>query len=618
MSDEENEFASFPGASQPLARNPFVVETPEKLEANQITELFIERYTRIESLKQRKHTFTWGARGSGKSMMARFLEPRCQQIMLGSVQSYLAQIDPFVAIYCPCKEGHLNRTELDSIRPGSAAIISEHLLNLLITDRLASCLLNQFPAETFAPHEAFEFAESVLDLFDRASISQSIAFADSQGERKNRPLRWLLDLVLAEQRSIARYLRRTILKGNDAEYEGTTSGYHDFLLPLFQLAKRFSALSDISFFVFLDDADRLKASQQKILNEWVANRDHSVFCLKISARREGYQTMETKSGSLLEQPHDYTEIDVDELYTQSKTDYWNKVKLIADRRLHLSDVPCKDIQGFLPNDPAESELLEESRAVARERWDQEGRPGRQADFVHRYSIPMLFQELRRRKKRKSYAGFDTLVDLSSGVVRDFLEPCYLMFDRLVGSGVHPSKVSAIPPVIQDKVIFKYSEEFLIERFDSLRQQLPPEKWKSLHRLRNLIESLGRLFYERLHDPNSREARVFSFTLRSEPPDDLREVLYLGWQYRYFLHKSYSSKEGGGREHWYILNRRLCPVFKLDPSGFEGRVSLTTDMLELACDNPDQFVRSRHARGRKAAAGDQGPTLFDFGKPDNEE
>ncbi|WP_428305424.1 hypothetical protein [Lacipirellula sp.] len=575
-----------------LATNPFVVETPEKLSPQEIVALFIEKHTPIETLKQRKHTFIWGSRGSGKSMMARYLEPRCQHLLVGGLEAFFQSANPYLAIYCPCKEGHLNRSELQLLDRSSALTISEHAINLLVADRSVACLRSQFPPGFFEANRLVNFARRVVGLFDRASIAASLEIADATIKVDDGPLEWLQAILDAENRSIARYLQSLALHRVPAAYTGATSGYHDFLLPFFRLVKSLPKLESASSYILLDDADRLTTDQQSVVNEWMANRDHAVVCLKVSSRRDHYRTMTTRSGSTLEQPHDYSEIDVDELYTRSKSEFWEKVRLISDKRLELAKLSTRDIREFLPADAGETALLERMREEAATEWEEVGQPGRKNDFVHRYAVPRLFQHLRTTKKRKSYAGFDTLVDLSSGVVRDFLEPCYLMFDAVVSTGISPVDITSIPPKIQDDVIYRYSEEFLLGKFESLRQELPPEKWGTLDRLRTLVESLGRLFFKRLHDPDAREPRVFSFTVRGVLSPEAREVLALGEQQRYFQHRTYSSKEGGGRDDWYILNRRLCPVYKLDPSGFEGRVQLAAEMVDLACQDTDRFVRTR--------------------------
>src|SRR5204862_413961 len=101
--------------------NPFAVESPEKLRADEVFNLFVEENSGIEVVQQRKHAFIWGPRGSGKSMLMRFLEPRCQAMRhpegvkaweKGLVQ-FFGSPQPFLGIRIACKEGYFNKTELD-------------------------------------------------------------------------------------------------------------------------------------------------------------------------------------------------------------------------------------------------------------------------------------------------------------------------------------------------------------------------------------------------------------------------------------------------------------------------------------------------------------------------
>lgn len=601
MTDLGREEAS----SAATSTNPFVVESPEKLSAKQIVDLFIERFTQLETVRQRRHTFIWGARGSGKSMMLRYLEPQCQAIAQGNIAKFLNQVEALLAVYCPCKEGHANKSELLLLNKSASLIITEHVLNLSIADRLVHCLRTQFPQGYFEKSATTDFAANVSDLFDRASIASSLQEATRLVRMEDDPLRWLQSLFAAENKKITSFLRGNVLYGGTAIYQGATSGYHDFLLPLMRLVQNFIEAASVPVYILLDDADRLTENQQTIINSWLANRDQGVLCLKVSAQREGYKTFLTREGSRIEQPHDYSEIDVDELYTKNKSDYSEKIKLIAERRLTLSDPPTKDIEKFLPADPTEEKLLEQFRRETGDEWEKTGKPGRRSDFVTRYATARLFQHLKAGKKRKSYAGFQTMVHLSSGVIRDFLEPCYLMFDKCVSEGSDPKSIELIPPRIQDEVLFRYSEEFVLQKPEEIRKSLPPDRWTQVESLARLVSSLGRLFYERLHDPEAREARLFSFTVRGQPSAQVEEVLHLGVLHRYFQLRTYSTKEGGGREKWYIFNRRVCPVFKLDPTGFEGRISLTPEFLKLACEDPDKFVRLR----LKVSDDEQQPFLF---------
>jgi hypothetical protein len=547
----------------------------------------------LGTVKQRKHTIIWGSRGSGKSMLLRYLEPQCQALVHGGIEAMLKAPESFVAIYCPCKEGQFNKTDLELLSPSAAQTLTEHMLNLHISDLLFNCFRTQFPSEFFNAEQKLRLAKYSAALFDQASIATSVRYANSVVDCSKEPLEWFQAVCQNENRVISNFLRVYAFNKGAASYGGATSGYHDYLLPLMRAAQGLLAGPiPIPIYILFDDVDRLKKDQQSIVNTWIANRDHSLVCFKISAQRDGYKTLLTRDGGLIEQPHDYSEVDVDELYTSSKSDYYEKVKLISERRLTLSTVPTKDVNLFLPSDPNEAKLLDGFKEGAAEEWERVGKPGRQRDFVYRYANARLFQHLRDAKQRKSYAGFNNMVHLSSGIIRDFLEPCYLMFDQALHRAEPGDLIPFIPTGIQNDVLYTYSEEFLLSKFEVFRKNLPPEHWSTLDSLRVLLESLGKLFYERLHDPDARDARLFSFTVRGQIPSDLADILRLGVRYRYFQLRTYSSKEGGGRQNWYILNRRLCPVFKLDPTGFEGRISLTSDHLRLACQDTAKFVRLR--------------------------
>lgn len=590
-STEEHEAANV------LSANPFAVESPERLSPEQIVALFVPEFTDIETVRQRKHTFVWGSRGSGKSMMLRCLEPQCQAILHEGLSTAFEEPEPFLAVYCPCKEGQLNKTEFSVLDETARTIVGEHLISLTVAERLVKCLRDQFSEDLLDKGKMVVFANEVARLFDPPSISSSLHAVNDECRVNDEPLRWLHRLLALENRKLNTFLRTTCIGGGDATYDGTTSAYHDFVLPMMQLVKEFPLLKRVTVYLLLDDGDRLTRDQQRIINSWIANRDQSTLCIKVSAQRDGYDTFLTVRGGLIEQPHDYSEVDVEELYTRSKSDYSKKVRLIADKRLDLSPVPQADIATFLPANKTETDRLEQLKKETGEEWDrasgQSGeKPGRRSDYIYRYTMARLFQELRRKKRRKSYAGFQNLVHLSSGVVRDFLEPCYLMVDACIKKGSQLVTLKDVPVSIQEDVCYRYSEDFLDVKLQGIRKDLPPEQWTKLDSLRTLIESLGRLFYERLHDPVAREARLFSFTISGGVPRDLREILDLGVKHRYFQRRTYSTKEGGGREPWYILNRRLCPVFKLDPTGFEGRITLTPDLLRIACEDPNLFVRTR--------------------------
>lgn len=576
-----------------ISKNPFTVHSPDALDkvpANRIVELFVEQYTRLSAVAQRKHTFVWGSRGSGKSFMLRYMEPECQFIEHGSPEEFLDSEQPYISIYTPCKKGEIDKHELEMLEQPASLTLSEHLLNLTIAEETTTTLSSQFPSEFVADEDAIAFVENVVGLFDSGSIAASKEVADENTEKEEHPFDWLNALVQEEKRRVTRYLQ--MVPFSDTKYEGSTSGYHDFLLPMMGHVQDILELRNVPIFILLDDAFHLTENQQKVVNTWIANRDQGTLCIKVSAARERYETFETLGRGRIETPHDYTEVNIDEIYTRETENYAKKVKKIATKRLELSDVPTKDIEEFLPKNEFEQELLEVIKEEMEEEWREKDEPGRLSDYISRYAKARLFQVQAERKNQKSYAGFENLVHISSGRIRDFLDPCYLMFEERRREGLDPSEIEKIPPRTQDKILREYSKDFLLEEPEKMKKDLPPDRRSHLDKLTTLINSLGQAFYQRLHDPRSREPRIFSFTIKGEieGDSDLQEVLELGQRMQFFRKSTYSSKEGGGSEDWYIMNRRLAPEFKIDPTGFQGRLRLTPDKLEVACDDPGEFVR----------------------------
>lgn len=579
-----------------ISENPFAVHSPDALKevpAETIVDLFIEDHTQLDNVKEKKHTFIWGPRGSGKSFMLRYLEPQCRFEEYSTPEQFFESDQPFLGIYTPCKKGEIDKTELDLLDDRASQVISEHLLNLTVAEETLSTLDSQFPEEHFDEKSLVEFAERIIGLFDSGSITSSKEYASDRYELEEDPIKWLQELFISEKRNIAHYLQELSLNPN-TNYTGATSGYHDFLLPLMDSVQDLLGRQDTPIYIFLDDAFHLFEEQQEVINTWIANRDQSTLCVKVSSSRSRYQTFETKGPGMIELTHDYTEVDFEELYTNEDKQYAKKVRNIVEKRLELSDVPTDDIEEFLPEREFEQKKLEEISEQLKEEWIEEGKPGRRNDYITRYSKARLFQELAKGKTKKYYCGFNELVHISSGVVRNFLEPCQLMVNEVKRQGKDIDEIDHIPPKIQSEVMRQNAEDFLQEAPEKIAKSLSQEEMQYLDDLKTLIRSLGELFYKRLIDPESRQPRVDSFTVNGEISDDsdLGKVLKLGERIGYFKVSTYSKKGGGGRSDWYILNRRLAPMFKIDPTAFEGRLTLRPELLEIGCEDPHEFVRRR--------------------------
>ena len=201
-----------------------------------------------------------------------------------------------------------------------------------------------------------------------------------------------------------------------------------------------------------------------------------------------------------------------------------------------------------------------------------------------------------KKKRSgstlNYAGFDNLVDISSGIIRHFLEPASIMFSEHLSKN-NPSEILFIPDSIQDDIIQNYSRKFLEDEFESVKEvhggKADNENLSKADKLFNLISGLGQMFH-RIFVSERTERVVFSVALTDNPDKELMEIIDLAEHYGYLHKSSIGNKQGTGRCKLYILSRTLSPYFKLDPTGFKGYKFMSSETLKVSLYNPTKFEK----------------------------
>ena len=113
--------------------NPFTVRTPENLAAAEAARLFVDVFTDFYKIRDPGHAMLNGPRGSGKSMMFRYLEPDCQRI---AEAREIRQLN-FFAVLVSIKNTELNLTELRTLSGKAAnAILNEHFLTMYVASKV--------------------------------------------------------------------------------------------------------------------------------------------------------------------------------------------------------------------------------------------------------------------------------------------------------------------------------------------------------------------------------------------------------------------------------------------------------------------------------------------------
>lgn len=623
---------------QVLQDNPFAVLTPEGLEveitdAKIIHKLFVNVFDDFRTIPQQGHVFINGPRGSGKSMMFRFMLPDCQLID-NNVSEYNKL--KYFSIHIPIKLTSINNPEFELMKDSGDTIFNEHVLTVYFLDVIFDSFTKlrfdnindkesltkeivKFYKETFEwrlklcgwkPDPEFEYNPSnPQEAFKNLNRICSTLFLES------------IDFLKRNAQA-----RKRPRENEPIPYSGALCDYLNFLFPLLKEIKTLSLFpSSKPFFLLVDDADNLTETQTVVLNTWVSYRTNSEVSLKISTQLK-YKTYNTIYGTNIDSPHDYYDINILTTYSSSKDLYNKRIRQIVQRRLQnfydTTDEISPDL--FFPPDKEQIKKIDHERELIRKNFKDKGKGYSVNDDMLRYAVPNFIRRLGGTSKSLStysYSGFDQLVSISSGVVRYFLTPAAKMFNtaythlRNANEHASPQNVKSISSSIQSVTIRDYATEQLFKEYKKLEKDL--YKIRSDHnylskveKLRNLIEGVGTLFHEYLISDRS-ERRIFSFALSGKPSQELLDVLDFGVEIGYFQASSIGKKRGSGRTTLYILSRILAPYFKLDPNSFAGYKFFTSDKLHLAMKNPDLFREQLKGLSEKEEALEDQQQLIDF-------
>lgn len=580
-----------------LDKNPFQITTPEDLTADETVSLFVDVFTDFQKIIDPGHVFLIGPRGAGKSMMFRYLMPDCQCLAKKCTLENL----PFLGVYVPLKNTNFALAELKRLELRHASdILNEHIMVTHFCIKIFETLskpelypvcggsisaAKEFYNSTFLPalfkatncdESRFSLGEvdSVADIFSRLSQVSEILYTDAFSYAKS--LAFRTDLI---------------------PYDGPLCDYLGFLFPILNALSNLPGFPKGSIYLLIDDAHWLTETQARVLNSWVATRTSRNVSLKISTQYN-YKTYYTASGATIDTPHDYSEIDIATIYTgNNKSKYRDRIKDIVVKRLTTFGIKNITAEDFFPEDKEQEKKIKEIELSYNERFDRgEGKGHYRTDDAQRYARPDYIKGCAGTKKgsyQYSYAGFDQLVHLSSGIVRHFIHPAHLMYAEVKSQSKTNRVIKFIPPSVQSSIVREEANDFLfadLEKYEKAGHEDAPPKG-DINKLSNLIHGLGGLFRQALISDRS-ERRVFSIAFSDSQSEEVKRILNLGIRLGYFHKSTIGRKDSksGGRTRLYVLNRRLAPVWTLDPTGFAGYLFITNALIEEAMTQPSSLLR----------------------------
>lgn len=584
--------------------NPFAVFTPEGLTAERVVAIFSTEMPGLGNIENAGHAFVIGTRGSGKSILFRYLEPDCQRIVTKKELHDL----PFLSLYVSFRETQAQISELARFHDNHGEVFfNEHLLVLAIGAQVVLRLLrnNDVANDNLTP--------TTRELHDELA---AVLGSDGAGDETTvgQALKAMALQLQAAYRRAIQYVRKHGFMSDTLTYTGELYGFDDLLLPLIDFLRAALRIQDASpILLLLDDADSLTETQTRIINSWVARRLSSRCSLKIAAQITAYKTMVTIYNTRIEAPHDYQEINLSDARASEKA-YKSRLAGIVQRRLLTAGI-VMSAEKYFPEDHRQRLAIErEERRLRAEHEAGRGRGYRPRDDAYRYARPNYIARLggdRKSRNTYSYSGFDQLVHISSGVTRFFLEAAADMFAGALARAPRGNKnVGTIDPSIQNQVVREHASRQMIVDLKDLERDVERLKGNPQQavQLSNLIKGLGSLFESALLDETAAERKLFSFALSEEPTKEMEEVLRLGVRYGYLFQGVIGRKEGTGRAPLYILSRRLAPLFNLDPMGFSGYKFLTNDKILQLMNDPEA---ARHSLRRQRGRANEDQISIDF-------
>jgi hypothetical protein len=540
--------------------NPFEYDAAPNLKPDLLVDWFIEDHNFSRFIRSNRNVLINGERGSGKSMALIYNSVRYQKLR---EQKKGERFPPdYAGIYVPCNTPLIHKQEYKLLGEVEQAILSEHYLAYSIGSAIAKEFQNI--SEDFTD-------EDNKQLIDEFSYLTGACASGEKGPFKllQRAIR---EKILKDQQVLAR--------GATVELSFDTASFYTLIFPILEALKNTSLLQNTHLSLLIDDAHDLNMHQRKILNSWLGYRDHSIFSFKVAIAGLRNYDMRTASGGTILEGHDYITVDLEQSYQNKESEFGKFAREVVERRLQNVGLPCKPEEFFPESEPFNRALAECNQRAREEAiamgYDPNDPNDAKAirDYVYKYGRAIYFRERSPKANRPIYAGFDTLVHLSTGVIRNLLDPCFRMYDELCSES-SDTMLYSVPCEIQSRIIQKRSERLWEFIRNNLETQVEGCGKTEADKLRNLFMRLAEYFRHRLKHHKS-EPRILTFIISQRTPEtdsELDPILRLAHKAQLLYIRSGRSKDGGGKEDYFTPNRMLWPEYGLDVHGQHGRASL---------------------------------------------
>ena len=376
-----------------------------------------------------------------------------------------------------------------------------------------------------------------------------------------------LKLLLSQEiRFIVEFVNRRIF-GEDRDYDGVFLSVEDLKHICRSSITTYLAESATTVYFLLDEFENLLPFQKIVANSILKASEAGHYSVKIATKKAALTTSETLEGQEIEEPHDYSSVDVDYNLSddQERKHYKQLLIMICSRILSHEGFNETEIVKVLES-PLEQDGLEEAD-LNKEMAAVFGSRSLTSEDRHRLGNAAIFRVLHREgRRRKQFAGFDDLVALSSGIIRLFLELAGLSYHFAIQERIDVKGGQPIGRGHQTNAAYALSDYYLTTIKNNVAAVGP--------QIQQLVIDLGDIFRAKLLNHNSepegsRLAIHDPHKLEEPASEEARTMLTQA-----VIHSIFQNphRRGGMRpKHLtdvqpqeYILNRVYSPSLAISP------------------------------------------------------
>lgn len=580
--------------------NPFADYSANGISADLIHHLFVERRNSLQNLRIRHDNIVEGQRGTGKTMLLRYFSAEVQASLLkekihacGSFVGALNSERSPLGIYCLLNGGGLDRSDFQAVESDvRSKMLFLHLASLFIYSKVVSTLSSLYSAGCEVEISS-ALRSSIGDAL-RIPVDSTVSDVAFLGD-VNRALKRLRDDAYEHLASS--------LPGASATPFNPWLSLSGSVVPFLADLKNELKLRE-PIFLLIDDFDRLTASQQSAFFAAASARQHDVVCFKFGSMSEGIKSNTTSDGRRYSEGDDYDYVFLDwvdgGVNNEKQPQYREALREISRKRIDRSGWPASvTFENLFENWEAGDRIRAEVRTSSMGEFNSlKGALKNQTfeSFWTKQGNARYFRHLARKKIPHRYAGPSTIVEVSSGIYRQFLEVCGRIVNSAISQGWRPSEQrgNAIGVQVQDRCIREWSSGMFrnLDSSGDLTNIGIPGVPVTSENLVNLANSLTQYFRWRLLS-ESKDPEVIAISIRDQvlPGSFAKVLLDVAVRETLLQRRSvdYTNKSGDGRRlPTYQLNRRLVPHVGIGTK-IQGRYEITCEQLELAAKNPDRFL-----------------------------